>query len=93
VQTGQWVGAGRDEDVLFAAEESGDRGVVQVQPLDQVWIASREFCGVLIGQDGRRVEPAEQVMLGALDYRVERVPLCGRGGGQVVVALDGRPVR
>ena len=35
VQPGQRVGARRGEHVLLAAQQPGDRGVIQVQPLDQ----------------------------------------------------------
>ena len=92
VQPGQRVGARRGEHVLLAAQQAGDRGVVQVQPLDQARIGRRQLRSVLVGQDRGRVGPGEQVTLGVLDDRVEGRPLRGRGGGQVVVALDCRGV-
>ena len=92
VQPGQRVGAGRGEHVLLAAEEPGDRGVVQVQPRDQAGIASASSAASSSARTTGGWALASRSCWASSMIVSSAVPLRGRGGGQVVVALDRRGV-
>jgi hypothetical protein len=74
------------------AGELGEHAVAELEGGDQLGVAGRQGGGAFLGDDGRRLGPAGQVVLGVLDDGVEGVALRRGGGGQVVVALGLRAV-
>ncbi len=83
-----WSAQGRGEHVPFPADELGDHAVVQAERAGQLRVLACQGGGVLPGQDGWRVRPPDQVMLGVGNDGVDGLLLRRGGGGQVVVALD-----
>ena len=94
VQPGQLVGAGRGEHIPRAADQLCDHAVVEVHRCQQLRVALGECSGVFVGDHGRWVRAAEDVVLGVGDDRLDGLALAGSRRRQVMVALDrGRVVR
>ena len=73
VQAGQLVGAGGDEHVPLRRPPTRRSRCRRAERGDQLRVVARERGGVVVGEHGRRLCPAQQIVLGVLDDRLDRL--------------------